>query len=165
MYKYKYIKYKSKYLHLKKMNQYGGNNHYEKTSDINKIKQLIPEINEKKMNLYPKTDYYFYFDNDELIGYVFLQQPVPGIHPVIEEPMNGRIHIWGVEILEKYRGKGLGYKMLLEILDDKHHYFLRVQKDNIPAIKLYKKLGFRFYKENIITGPNGETIVRDIMVR
>lgn len=50
-------------------------------------------------------------------------------------------------------------------MDNNHEYFLRVQKDNIPAIKLYQKLGFIFYKENIIIEPNNEKIVRDIMVR
>lgn len=162
MYKAKYIKYKTKYIGLKQM---GGTFHVEKVSDKEGVKKILPEINDKKMNLYPKTDYYFFYDDGKLIGYAFLQNSVPGIHPVLEEPMNGRIQVWGVEILEDFRGQGYGYKMLSEILDNNHEYFLRVQKDNIAAVKLYQKLGFEFYKENTVIGPNGEKIVRDIMVR
>lgn len=164
MYKDKYIKYKKKYINLK-MNQNGGGYHLDKITDKEKVKKIIPDISDKKMDLYPNTEYYFYYSDNDLIGYAFLQQPGPGIHPVLEEPMNGRIQVWGVEILEKYRGQGYGYKMLSQILDNDHEYFLRVQKDNIAAVKLYQKLGFIFYKENIIIGPKNEKIVRDIMIR
>lgn len=164
MYKHKYIKYKIKYINLK-IKQNGGGYHLEKILDKEKIKKILPEFNDKKMNLYPGTEYYFYYLDNNLIGYVFLQQPNLEIHPVLEEPTNGRIHIWGVEILEKFRGKGYGYKMLSQVLDNNHEYFLRVQKDNIAAIKLYQKLGFIFYKENTIIAPDGNKIIRDIMIR
>lgn len=147
------------------MNQNGGGYHLDKIIDKEKVKKIIPDISDKKMDLYPNTEYYFYYLDNDLIGYAFLQQHSPGIHPVLEEPMNGRIQVWGVEILEKYRGQGYGYKMLSQILDNDHEYFLRVQKDNTPAIKLYQKLGFIFNKENIIVGPKNEKIVRDIMIR
>ena len=159
---YKYRKYKTKYISLK---QTGGGYHLNKITDRDTIKKILPQINDKKMDLYPGTDYYFYYLDNDLIGYVFLQQAQPGYHPVIEEAMNGRIHVWGVEILEPFRGQGYGYQMLSQVLDDNHQYFLRVQKDNIAAIKLYQKLGFTFYKENVITLPDGNKLIRDIMVR
>ena len=164
MYKQKYLKYKIKYLNSK-MDQKGGFFHLVRTTDKEKVKDIIPDFRDVKLNMYPNTVYYFYYWNNELIGYVFLQLPVPGIHPVLEEPMNNLIQVWSVEILEEYRGKGYGYKMLSEILDNDHEYFLRVHKDNVPAIKLYQKLSFVFYKENTIITPDGEKLVRDIMIR
>lgn len=53
------------------------------------------------------------------------------------------IHISVVYIVPLYRKLGIAYKMLKKIIDNKNRYALRVDKNNIGAIKLYKKLGFK----------------------
>ena len=162
-YRHKYLKYLSKYSNM----QFGGELQLKKTRDILEINKLI-SINDKMkktMDLYQNTDYYFYLLDNSLVAYAFFQQPVPGIHPVLKEPMKNRIFVWGVETLEQYQRQGYMYKMLSEILDNDHEYFLRVKKDNLGAIKLYQKLGFVFYKEDMIIGLNGEEIERYTMIR
>ena len=55
------------------MNQNGGNYHFDKITDKEQVKKIIPEMNDKKMDLYSGTEYYFYYLDNNLIGYVFLQ--------------------------------------------------------------------------------------------
>ena len=59
--------------------------------------------------------------------------------------------IHDVEIYEKYRGKGYGYQLICALL---HHVFpkydsaiLHVTKENEPAYRLYKKVGFEVVEE------------------
>ena len=57
------------------------------------------------------------------------------------------IFISDVEISENYRNKGLGYQFMREVFDNFAPFFtsasLHVSKENIPAYKLYQKLGFK----------------------
>lgn len=57
------------------------------------------------------------------------------------------ICISDVEIYEEYQNQGLGFQFMLEILQEMSlHYeevLLHVTKENIPAYKLYRKLGFQ----------------------
>ena len=52
--------------------------------------------------------------------------------------------------------------MMKMVLKDNKKYFLRVNKDNIPAVKLYTKLGFTIFREESIT-VDGNEIPRYIM--
>jgi ribosomal protein S18 acetylase RimI-like enzyme len=62
--------------------------------------------------------------------------------------------IWlGVCVLEQHTGKGLGYRMtkhLISYAESKSidEIKLSVDKDNVPAIKLYEKCGFLVFDEN-----------------
>lgn len=50
--------------------------------------------------------------------------------------------------LEKdYRGKGIGSKILKDIIENHNTIYLWVYKENIGAISLYKRLGFLVIKE------------------
>ena len=57
----------------------------------------------------------------------------------------------GISVLKKYRGKGLGEKLLRDILRlareklKPKNIYLSVAAPNKPAINLYKKLGFRIF--------------------
>jgi ribosomal protein S18 acetylase RimI-like enzyme len=65
------------------------------------------------------------------------------------------IYIEEIEIEEEYRGNGYGYESMLIIIDymNKHFpknkgIFLSVLDNNIPAIKIYKKLGFNIFRKD-----------------
>ena len=176
LYKIKYFKYKSKYLNLRRnnvvMSGSGNDYYYIETRDKEQVKKLNPSMSYPKFDRlfeeYSNSTYYFYYNsNNELIGFFAVEPAKEIVHSVLEEPMNGCSYVWAVEVLEKHRGKGHGYRMLNQKLNNNNCYFLRVNKDNIPGIKLYEKLGFDFYKENkiIINNVNGDVLVRDIMIR
>ena len=58
--------------------------------------------------------------------------------------------IWNVKINEKYRNKGFGTKMFVEIIQKFNDKPLRlyVYKDNLIAIHLYYKMGFVIIEED-----------------
>jgi ribosomal protein S18 acetylase RimI-like enzyme len=80
------------------------------------------------------------YDNFEPIGYSHLD---------VEDGI-----VWfGICIGEKYRGRGLGEKLILVTLEEAAKkaiptVLLSVYKDNLAAINLYKKVGFEVFKEN-----------------
>ena len=62
----------------------------------------------------------------------------------------------------KMRNKGLGTKLVLMVINSakklgKDHVILQVKKNNIPAIKIYKKLGFRKHSEGL--NKNGKKVI------
>lgn len=62
----------------------------------------------------------------------------------------------------KMRNKGLGTKLVLMVIDKarksgKDHVILQVLKKNIPAINIYKKLGFIKYLESV--NKDGEEVL------
>ena len=77
-------------------------------------------------------------DNNNIIGYGHLD---------FEK------YIWlGVCILKKYRGKGYGTLMIKNLIyiannNNIKNIFLTVDKENIPAINLYKKFDFKIIEE------------------
>ena len=48
---------------------------------------------------------------------------------------------------EEYRNKGIGTKIIMDILDNNDVVYLWVYKENEKAISLYKKLGFNVIEE------------------
>ena len=48
---------------------------------------------------------------------------------------------------EKYRNKGIGTKIIMDILNNNDVVYLWVYKENKKAISLYKKLGFNVIEE------------------
>ncbi len=159
-YKDKYIKYKTKYLQMK--NQKGGEYFIKKISTQEELIKNIPGLN---MNKFPNSKGYLFYNNETLIGYAFLQKPNNEIvHPVLKELPKNKIFVWGIEILPEFQGKGYGLTMMNMILKDNKEYFLRVNKNNKPAVKLYRKLGFEVVREESII-VNEEEIPRYIMIR
>ena len=64
------------------------------------------------------------------------------------------IFISNVEISEQYQGMGLGYEFMLKVLQELTSSFqnalLHVSKENIPAYRLYQKLGFVINESTLI---------------
>lgn len=62
-------------------------------------------------------------------------------------PDMGRIEIVGTAA--DFRGKGVAYELLKHIMESEPYkeYVLEVTDDNIPAIKLYEKLGFEIFEK------------------
>jgi ribosomal protein S18 acetylase RimI-like enzyme len=77
------------------------------------------------------------------------------------------VYIAEMMVTENARGKGLGKKLLQEFIQtvDKQwfkHAFIRVWVDNIPAISLYRRMGYQDYAyiDQIKTNPDtNETFV------
>ncbi len=71
----------------------------------------------------------------------------------INEDINGRVWLDRYLIDGKYQGKGLGSELLEALINhlaDKYNYdeiFLSVYDDNMGAIRLYEKFGFKFNGE------------------
>lgn len=159
-YKDKYIKYKTKYLQMKR--QTGGDFFIKKISTQEELTKIIPGLT---MTKFPNSKGYLFYNSDNLIGYAFLQKPNNrSVHPVLKELPNDKIFVWGIEVLPEFQGKGYGFTMMKMILKDNKEYFLRVNKNNIPAVKLYTKLGFEILREESII-VNEEEIPRYIMIR
>lgn len=61
---------------------------------------------------------------------------------------NNGLHIYSVHVLPEHRGKGVASAMLAKCSNDmreKHidRLFIDVHTDNVPAMHLYKKFGFK----------------------
>ncbi len=75
----------------------------------------------------------------------------------------GRLYLWRLEsqiriveitLLEKYRGKSIGTKILTELIDESNKSGKKLNlhvKHNNPALKLYERLGFKIIDD---TGVN-----------
>lgn len=64
----------------------------------------------------------------------------------IQEKTDGHIWLVALEVSKDYRRRKLAYQMLKKAMKEGATH-LSVGKDNVEAVALYKKLGFRIYKE------------------
>lgn len=67
---------------------------------------------------------------------------------------DSRVFVSDVEISENFRNKGIGYQFMCEVFEELAPFFstasLHVSKENIPAYKLYQKLGFKEMESTVI---------------
>lgn len=88
------------------------------------------------------------------IKYIIHDECVGSCH--ISRLSDTRICLSDVEIFEAYQNKGLGYQFMHKVLREMAFYFhdviLHVTKENIPAYKLYQKLGFQEMESTQIYG-------------
>lgn len=74
----------------------------------------------------------------------------------------GEIEICKIAVLPKFRKKGIATELLEKMLSDNYSkVFLEVRKSNIPAINLYKKLGFKEInrRKNYYSNPTEDAII------
>ena len=72
-----------------------------------------------------------YIKDDQVLGYLYYSD------------IYDRIEINQIEVLEKFRCKGIASSLLEELIKQKKDITLEVRENNIPAIKLYEKFGFK----------------------
>lgn len=90
--------------------------------------------------------------NKEICGFLFAYQT------------QDEYSICNIAIKKKHQNKGLAYFFLKTIMDKKEeisNFFLEVRKSNIPALKLYNKLGFKpvYVRKNYYQNPPEDAIV------
>lgn len=81
-----------------------------------------------------------------------------------------RGHIVSIAVLPGYRRKGIGQALIGKAMESMRIYnakqcFLEVRVSNIPAISLYKKMGFeisRVIREYYADGEDAYLMVRDL---
>lgn len=88
-------------------------------------------------------------DNSSITYRAMISDSSIGVCMVFPSGNTAIIH--DVEILEAFRNKGYGYTLLTQVLaelfDKYDTIILHVTKENLPAYKLYKKLGFYITEE------------------
>ncbi len=125
-----------------------------KINEINKKAKFVEKKDEKRIcefykqygatvftNSQLKTSYYYFIEEEEKIV------ACGGVHFV--SPY--LVQLGNIYVDPTYRQKGYGLAIVAtiteKILKDKKYASLFVDQNNLVAINLYKKLGFRIYKE------------------
>ncbi|MFX1541132.1 MAG: GNAT family N-acetyltransferase [Promethearchaeota archaeon] len=98
----------------------------------------------------------------KIFGPLYLRWTLTSFKAVVDEEIVGYVlvknrefsaHIWDLVVDQKMRGRGIGKKLMdyaEESVKNKYEYVsLAVMEDNLPAIHLYKKLGY----ENLLFSP------------
>ena len=108
------------------------------------------KLTEKEFSTNPYLKIITYVEKDKIIGFL--------LYSLIYD----RIEIEQFEVITKERGKGIGEKLLNYLIEkykdsDIKNITLEVKEDNIAAINLYKKYGFKKVstREKYYDGING----------
>ena len=108
------------------------------------------KLTEKEFSTNPYLKIITYVEKDKIIGFL--------LYSLIYD----RIEIEQFEVITKERGKGIGDKLLKYLIEkykerDVKNITLEVKEDNIVAINLYKKYGFKNVstREKYYDGING----------
>ena len=96
------------------------------------------------LNKWPNAFYVAEVDG-EVVGYVMSRVELGW--GIMKLGLVKKGHIVSLAVLEKYRRRGIGTALMRAALDGLKSYgvkevYLEVRVSNIPAIKLYEKLGF-----------------------
>ena len=97
------------------------------SSDIIFIEELYKDLNNN-----PFGKYLLFVENDEIIGYLYYSD------------IYDRIEINQIEVKNMYRKSGKGTELMHKLIDNTNKSItLEVNKNNIPALNLYKKFEFK----------------------
>jgi len=97
------------------------------SSDIIFIEELYKDLNNN-----PFGKYLLFVENDEIIGYLYYSD------------IYDRIEINQIEVKNIHRKSGKGTELMHKLIDNTNKSItLEVNKNNIPAINLYKKFDFK----------------------
>ena len=96
------------------------------SSDIIFIEELYKDLNNN-----PFGKYLLFVENDEIIGYLYYSD------------IYDRIEINQIEVKNIHRKSGKGTELMHKLIDNTNKSItLEVNKNNIPALNLYKKFNF-----------------------
>ena len=104
------------------------------------------------MNLYQRFPATFIVaeENGEIVGYVMcrIETGVPSFK-LLRITRKG--HVISVAVLPDHQRKGIGYELMREAMQAMVNYkakecYLEVRASNVPAVNLYKKMGFEIAK-------------------
>ena len=139
----------------------------ELNNELNLIKELESSFNyvlkdvKNDLSSNPFSHYLLYLDNDKIVGYLNYYL------------MYDRLEIANFNVLESYQNNGIGTK-LIKYLINKYHGLsitLEVKCDNIKAIHIYEKMGFKKVatREKYYNGIDGilmerKEIMKDIYI-
>ena len=97
------------------------------SSDIIFIEELYKDLNNN-----PFGKYLLFVENNEIIGYLYYSD------------IYDRIEINQIEVKNIHRKSGKGTELMHKLIDNTNKSItLEVNKNNIPAINLYKKFDFK----------------------
>ena len=107
--------------------EFNKNNKLENyTSDILFIEELYKDLNNN-----PFGKYLLFVENNEIIGYLYYSD------------IYDRIEINQIEVKSIHRKSGKATRLMHELIDNTNKSItLEVNKNNIPALNLYKKFNF-----------------------
>lgn len=85
-------------------------------------------------------------ENTRIIGYILGETDTPEHHYIYEK----RGYLADIFVLEKYRGRGIGEELTKRLLEwfkarGMRWIIVGAYTDNVPAIKFWKKMGFKDY--------------------
>ncbi|KPV61646.1 MAG: putative N-acetyltransferase [Candidatus Bathyarchaeota archaeon BA2] len=85
-------------------------------------------------------------ENGEIVGYVMcrIETGVPGFKLL---GITRKGHVISIAVLPEHQREGIGYGLMLEAMRSMVNYkakecYLEVRGSNVPAVNLYKKMGF-----------------------
>ena len=120
------------------------------SSPLFSVDNFTYKLTEKEFSTNPYLKIITYVEKDKVIGFL--------LYSLIYD----RIEIEQFEVITKERGKGIGDKLLKYLIEkykdsDIKNITLEVKEDNIIAINLYKKYGFKKVstREKYYDGING----------
>lgn len=92
------------------------------------------------------TGYLFQDENSNIVGHVFLMRR--GGTEVLYKIRHIDYYLFALRVFEEYRGNGYAGEILTTVIDmlaqkGAERFYLTVKKDNVPARKVYDRLGFK----------------------
>lgn len=121
-------------------------NHKQKgNKDLNSFKKV--EINRASLNNYKNKEKYLSHIRETCKGYIYLDKLNNVVAVIAVENKRDGKWIQALEVSEKYKGYNLSTQ-LLKVAEDLGARFLSVNKKNEIAISLYKKNGYKVFKQD-----------------
>lgn len=113
----------------------------------NKFSNVLKDVN-GDLDSNPFSNYLLYFIDDEIVGYINYYL------------IYNRIEIANFNVLNDYQNKHIGTELLDNLINkytNIDNITLEVKKDNIKAIHLYQKMGFKevAIRKNYYNGIDG----------
>jgi [ribosomal protein S18]-alanine N-acetyltransferase len=129
--------------------------HVKTVAELEKICFSEPWSENSLLEETENPDAYFIVDieDSELVGYAGMHTPC------------GDCYVDNIAVFPQFRGKGYGEKLTLALIEKAktlgEFISLEVRASNIPAIKLYEKLGFLAVgkRKNFYSSPREDAII------